>query len=60
MRVRPARPSDMPRVSELAAALVRQHHALDAERFLLVASSRERRPPVDVAPESESPWTARR
>jgi ribosomal protein S18 acetylase RimI-like enzyme len=26
----------MPRVSELAAALVRQHHALDAERFLLV------------------------
>ena len=27
---------------------------------LLVVSSRERRPPVDVAPESESPWTARR
>jgi ribosomal protein S18 acetylase RimI-like enzyme len=36
MRVRPARPSDLPRVSELAAALVRQHHALDAHRFMLV------------------------
>ena len=36
MRVRTARPSDLPRVSELAAELVRQHHALDAARFLLV------------------------
>jgi hypothetical protein len=27
---------------------------------LLGAASRERRPPVEVAPESESPWTARR
>jgi ribosomal protein S18 acetylase RimI-like enzyme len=26
----------MPRVSELAAGLVRQHHALDADRFLLI------------------------
>jgi ribosomal protein S18 acetylase RimI-like enzyme len=36
MRVRPARPSDLPRVSQLAAELVRQHHALDAARFMLV------------------------
>jgi ribosomal protein S18 acetylase RimI-like enzyme len=36
MRVRPARPSDLPRVSELAAELVRQHHRLDPQRFLLV------------------------
>jgi ribosomal protein S18 acetylase RimI-like enzyme len=36
MRVRPARPSDLPRVGELAGALVRQHHALDAERFMLI------------------------
>jgi ribosomal protein S18 acetylase RimI-like enzyme len=36
MRVRTARPSDLPRVSELAAELVRQHHALDAARFMLV------------------------
>jgi ribosomal protein S18 acetylase RimI-like enzyme len=36
MRVRTARPSDLPRVSQLAAELVRQHHALDAARFLLV------------------------
>ena len=36
MRVRTARSSDLPRVSELAAALVRQHHALDAERFMLI------------------------
>jgi hypothetical protein len=27
---------------------------------LLIAASRERRPPVDVAPESENPWAARR
>jgi ribosomal protein S18 acetylase RimI-like enzyme len=36
MRVRAAQPSDLPRISELAAELVRQHHALDAARFLLV------------------------
>jgi ribosomal protein S18 acetylase RimI-like enzyme len=36
MRVRTALPSDLPRVGELAAELVRQHHALDAQRFLLV------------------------
>jgi ribosomal protein S18 acetylase RimI-like enzyme len=36
MRVRPAGSADLPRVSELAALLVRQHHALDAERFMLV------------------------
>ncbi|HEX4404728.1 MAG TPA: GNAT family N-acetyltransferase [Polyangia bacterium] len=36
MRVRPARPADLPRISELAAELVRQHHRLDPERFLLV------------------------
>jgi len=36
MRVRPATSRDLPRVSELAAELVRQHHALDAARFLLV------------------------
>jgi ribosomal protein S18 acetylase RimI-like enzyme len=36
MRVRAAQPSDLPRVSELAAELVRQHHALDEARFLLV------------------------
>jgi ribosomal protein S18 acetylase RimI-like enzyme len=36
MRVRTARTSDLPSVSELAAELVRQHHALDAARFLLV------------------------
>lgn len=36
MRVRPARQSDLPRVSELAAELVRQHHHLDPPRFLLV------------------------
>jgi ribosomal protein S18 acetylase RimI-like enzyme len=36
MRVRTARSSDLPRVGELAAALVRQHHALDAARFMLV------------------------
>ena len=36
MRVRTARPSDLPRVAELAAKLVRQHHALDEARFMLV------------------------
>ncbi len=36
MRVRAAATSDLPAVSKLAAELVRQHHRLDAERFLLV------------------------
>jgi ribosomal protein S18 acetylase RimI-like enzyme len=36
MRIRPARPSDLPRVCALAAELVRQHHRLDPPRFLLV------------------------
>jgi ribosomal protein S18 acetylase RimI-like enzyme len=36
MRIRTARSSDLPRVSQLAAELVRQHHALDAARFMLV------------------------
>lgn len=34
--VRRARADDLPAVSRLAAALVRQHHAWDAQRFLLV------------------------
>lgn len=38
MIVRAARSADLPRVSVLAAQLVRQHHALDAQRFLLVDS----------------------
>src|SRR3954471_7267177 len=36
MRIRAAVSSDLPRVSQLAAQLVRQHHGLDAPRFLLV------------------------
>jgi ribosomal protein S18 acetylase RimI-like enzyme len=36
MLVRAACPSDLPRVGELAAGLVRQHRALDADRFMLV------------------------
>jgi ribosomal protein S18 acetylase RimI-like enzyme len=36
MRVRAAVASDLPRVSQLAAELVRQHHRLDSLRFLLV------------------------
>jgi ribosomal protein S18 acetylase RimI-like enzyme len=36
MIVRAARASDLPRVSVLAAQLVRQHHALDAQRFFIV------------------------
>jgi ribosomal protein S18 acetylase RimI-like enzyme len=36
MRVRLAVKSDLPAVSKLAAELVRQHHGLDAQRFLLV------------------------
>jgi GNAT superfamily N-acetyltransferase len=34
--VRRARAADLPAVSRLAAALVRQHHAWDGQRFLLV------------------------
>ena len=36
MRVRPARLRDLPAVSRLAAELVRLHHRLDPQRFLLV------------------------
>jgi ribosomal protein S18 acetylase RimI-like enzyme len=36
MRVRAAVQKDLPRVSELAAELVRQHHRLDPQRFMLV------------------------
>ena len=36
MRIRPARPEDIPAVSRLAAELVRMHHRLDPPRFLLV------------------------
>lgn len=36
MIVRAATPADLPRVSVLAAQLVRQHHALDAQRFFIV------------------------
>jgi len=36
MRIRPARPDDLPAVSRLAAELVRMHHRLDPPRFLLV------------------------
>jgi ribosomal protein S18 acetylase RimI-like enzyme len=36
MRIRPARPEDLPAVSRLAAELVRMHHRLDPPRFLLV------------------------
>jgi GNAT superfamily N-acetyltransferase len=36
MRVRPARPRDLPAVSRLAAELVRMHHRMDPPRFLLV------------------------
>lgn len=34
--IRPARPGDLPRVSQLAAELVRQHHQMDPPRFMLV------------------------
>lgn len=33
--IRPATADDLPRVAELAGALVRMHHAVDAARFLL-------------------------
>jgi ribosomal protein S18 acetylase RimI-like enzyme len=36
MRVRPARPDDLPAVSKLAAELVRLHHRLDPPRFMLI------------------------
>jgi ribosomal protein S18 acetylase RimI-like enzyme len=36
MRVRAAVSKDLPRVAQLAAQLVRQHHSLDAERFMLI------------------------
>ncbi|HVZ71979.1 MAG TPA: GNAT family N-acetyltransferase [Polyangia bacterium] len=35
MLVRPAREEDLPGVCKLAAELVRQHHRLDADRFLI-------------------------
>lgn len=34
--VRSARPDDLPAVAKLAAALVRQHHAYDASRFMSI------------------------
>lgn len=34
--IRRARPDDLPAVSRLAATLVRQHHAWDQERFMLI------------------------
>ncbi|HEX6851950.1 MAG TPA: GNAT family N-acetyltransferase [Candidatus Polarisedimenticolaceae bacterium] len=34
--IRPARIEDVPAASRLAAALVRQHHAFDPDRFMLV------------------------
>ena len=36
LTIRRARADDLPAVSRLAAALVRQHHAWDAQRFMLV------------------------
>jgi ribosomal protein S18 acetylase RimI-like enzyme len=36
MNIRPARPQDLAAVSRLAAELVRLHHQLDPQRFLLV------------------------
>jgi ribosomal protein S18 acetylase RimI-like enzyme len=36
MRIRPAVAKDLPRVSKLAALLVRQHHSIDPQRFMLV------------------------
>ena len=34
--IRPAHPDDVPAVSRLAAELVRLHHRLDPQRFMLV------------------------
>jgi GNAT superfamily N-acetyltransferase len=36
MQIRPARSEDLPAVSGLAAELVRMHHRLDRDRFMLV------------------------
>jgi ribosomal protein S18 acetylase RimI-like enzyme len=36
MDIRPARLDDVPAAARLAAALVRQHHAFDPDRFMLV------------------------
>ena len=36
MQIRPARSEDLPAVSRLAAELVRMHHRLDRDRFMLV------------------------
>ena len=36
MLVRPARSEDLPTVARLAAALVRMHHQLDPQRFMLI------------------------
>jgi len=36
MLVRPARSDDLPAVARLAAALVRMHHHLDPQRFMLI------------------------
>ena len=36
MQIRPARSEDLPAVSRLAAELVRMHHRLDRERFMLI------------------------
>jgi GNAT superfamily N-acetyltransferase len=36
MLVRPARSEDLPAVARLAAALVRMHHHLDPQRFMLI------------------------
>ena len=34
--IRPAEPRDLPAIAQLAGRLVRQHHELDAQRFMLV------------------------
>jgi ribosomal protein S18 acetylase RimI-like enzyme len=36
MQIRPARSEDLPAVSRLAAELVRMHHRLDRDRFMLI------------------------
>jgi ribosomal protein S18 acetylase RimI-like enzyme len=36
MNVRPAKAADLPAVSLLAAELVRQHHRMDPQRFMLI------------------------
>lgn len=37
LSIRPARPADLTVLGQMAGALVRYHHALDADRYLLVA-----------------------